>query len=47
MEYKFYSQVEYRKFIRKLPSVVRFETRSKPFELPVILFVNMGKNPYF
>lgn len=46
MEYRFFSQIEYRKFIRNLPSVVRFETRSKPYEIPVILFVDMVENMY-
>jgi len=47
MIYKFYSQSEYRSFVRKLPSGIRFETRSKPFELPIVLLVSMDENLYF
>ena len=47
VKYKFYSQIEYRKFIRELPKGIRFETISKPREIPIILLVNMEKNLYF
>lgn len=46
MEYKFYNQIEYRKFIRTLDSNTKFKTVSKPFELPIILIIEGGKNPY-
>jgi len=46
MEYKFFTHTEYRVFIRKLPLGIRFETKSKPFEIPIILIVNIEKDMY-
>lgn len=46
MKYSFYSQIEYREFIREIPEGIKFETKSKPFEMPIILFVDMDTNLY-
>jgi len=47
MEIKFYSQKEYRIFLRKLSEGARFETRSKPFEMPIILFIDSDKIKFY
>ena len=46
MEIKFYSEIEYRKYIRTLSDTVDFRTISKPFELPIILVVQGENNSY-
>ena len=47
MIYTFYSEVEYRKFVRKLQSLeISFSTKSKPFEMPIILVVENSKILY-
>jgi len=46
MEYRFYSQIEYRKFIRNLSENQKINTLSKPFEMPIILLVFGTKNAY-
>ena len=43
MEVKFYSEIEYRKYIRSLPETAIFRTISNPFELPIILLIE-GEN---
>ncbi len=45
-EYMFFSETEYRTFLRRIPNSVRFETKSKPFEIPIILVVDEAKNAY-
>ena len=47
MKYSFYSQIEYREFIRKIPEGIKFETKSEPFEMPIILLVHTDNNLYF
>jgi len=46
MEWRFFSELEYRNFIRKIPEGIKFETRSEPFKIPIILFVDTDINPY-
>jgi len=46
-EYRFYTDMEYRKFIRNIPPGIKFETASKPFEIPIVLLVYFKENLYF
>lgn len=46
MEIKFYSESEYREYIRSLPRNAIFRTISKPFKLPIILVIDSEINSY-